>query len=296
MSRPRLTDPESSYYPPRARWHAFIFVLGDRLRHRMAVDDMSLPYGVKISEIVSSFFVPGLGVWLRGPKYWGVTALAYCWILAMIFVVWLGYPAANWAFGMLISAHVTGFVYYCSPLLNTESFAYRIRFTFLTMLALSLLLYWPARTLILGHWVTPLRLHGRVMVVGLRAEPKSIQRGDWVAYTLPDTEQGPHGDVVVVHHGVGLGPVLAVAGDQIRFDTNSFSVNGVSQTNLWRMPTHGGLTVPDNCWFIWPDLGITEHGRVRQTSIDSALLQMASVDKTQFYGRPPRHWFWRKQF
>jgi hypothetical protein len=296
MAQRNFNSLESSYYPPRARWYAFVFVLGDMLRHRMAIDDLSLPYGVKISEAVASFFVPGLGVWLRGPKYWGVAVLVWCGVLALIFAVWLGYPAANLAFGMLISAHVTGFVYYCTPVLSNEPFAYRIRFTILVMLALSLLLYWPARALILARWVTPLRLPGRVMVVRIGTEPGLVQRGDWIAYTLPYSAEGPHGDVVVVHHGVGLGPVLAVAGDKIQFDTNSFSVNGISRTNLWRMPASGELTVPDNCWFIWPDLDITGHGNVRETSIDSAILQMASVDKTQFYGRPPRHWFLRKQF
>ena len=296
MGQPYIPESESSYYPLRARWYAFIFVLGDMLRHRMAMDKLSLPSGVKISELVVGFLVPGVAVWLRGPRYWGLVAMAACTLLGMVFVVGLGHSAANLAFGMLISLHVTGFVFYCQPLLNDEPFWGRLRFTFLAMLAVAALLYWPTRSYVLGRWLTPLRLHGQVMVVQRQFEPRKIQRGDWVAYTLERQQEGPHGNVVVLNAGMGLGPVLAVPGDQVQFGTNGYSVNGLLQTNLWRMPTAGGFTVSEKNWFIWPDLGISGYGHVQEASIDSVILDMASVNFTNFYGKPFHRWFGRKQF
>lgn len=297
MARPHIPEETSAYYPPRARWYSVFFYLGNALRRRMALDRLTLPREMKIGELVAGFFVPGLAVWLRGPRLWGRRALAGSVALILVFIVWLGYPAANLAFGLLISLHSTGFVYYCHPLMAGEPFHRRLAFTFLMLLAIGLLLYMPARSFIQGHWLTPLRLNGQVVVVQRIFQARHIQRGDWVAYALPEDEQGEahNGGAVWVRAGMGLGPVLAAAGDQVNFSTNSFSVNGILHTNLPHMPGSGQLTMSENDWFIWPNLDISGHGNVSEASISSTMLDMASVKETQFFGKPFHRWFWRKQ-
>ena len=297
MARPHIQAEDSSYYPPRARWYSSFFYLGDSLRRRLALDRLTLPREMKVGELVAGFFVPGVAVWLRGPRLWGRAALGTCVALMIIFIVWLGYPVANLAFGLLISLHATGFVYYCNPLMARESFRYRLVFTFLVMLAVGLMLYLPARNYIQGHWVTPLRMNGRVIVVLRMLQINQIQRGDWVAYALSDQQEGEahNGGAVWVQAGAGLGPVLAVAGDRLQFSTNSFSVNGNLHTNLPLMPVTGGFIVPENHWFIWPNVDISGHGNVSGVSISSTMLNMASVNENQLLGRPLHRWFWRKQ-
>jgi hypothetical protein len=260
------------------------------------LDRLRLPEEVKISGLAAGFFVPGLAVWLRGPVLWGRTALAVSAALMLFFMVRLGYPAANLAFGLLLSLHVTGLVYYCQPLLAGERFRCRLGLTLLALLAVGLLLYLPAcNYLVNNHWLRPLRVNGRVIVVQRLAQPRSIQRGDWVAYALHAGQEGPHGDVVRVEAGMGLGRVLAVAGDRVQFDKNSFSVNGDSQASRPDMPEAGEFIVPENHWFIWPNLDISGHGTVRPESIKNAILELASVSETQYYGKPFQRWFGRKQ-
>ena len=103
------------------------------------------------------------------------------------------------------------------------------------------------------------------------------------------------GGAVRVRAGFGCGPVLAVAGDQVVISSNTFSVNGISHPSLPHMPGAGSLTVPENHWFIWPNLDISGHGNVSEASISSTMLDMASVNATQFFGKPLHRWFWRKQ-
>ena len=58
---------------------------------------------------------------------------------------------------------------------------------------------------------------------------------------------------------------------------------------------YGGMFVPENHWFIWPNLAITGNLNVGEASISSVMLQMASVPETQFVGKPFKRWFWREQ-
>jgi hypothetical protein len=297
MARPHIQEEDSSYYPPRARWYSVFFYLGNALRRRLALDRINLPREMKFGELVAGFFVPGLAVWLRGPRLWGQAALAGSAALALIFIVGLGYPAANFAFGLLISLHATGLVYYCNPLLAGEPFRSRLAFTFLTLLAIGLLLYMPARGFVQAHWLTPLRLNGQVIVVQRNFPARHVRRGDWVAYALDENGVGDnyHGGWVELRNGLGLGPVLALAGDRVIFSNECFSVNGILHRNLPHMPVAGNLTVPENHWFIWPNLGISGHGDVGEARISSAMMGLSDVDEADFFGKPFHRWFWREQ-
>lgn len=285
------------YYPPRARWYSVAFYFGTAIRRRLALDRLVMPRAMKIGELAMGFLVPGLAVYFRGPKLWGRVALWSCFGLFLTYVVWLGYAVANIAFGLLISIHCTGLVYYCGPLMAKEPFRSRIAFTLLVLMAMMLLLYWPARNLIQQHFLMPLRMNGHVIVVRHIFHPNHIQRGDWVAYAFDQNGVGDnyHGGTVWLRDGISLGPVLALPGDTVTFSTNSFSVNGILHTNLPHMPTTGGITVAENHWFIWPNLDISGHGNVGEARITSALLGLSNVPESNFFGKPLNRWLWRKQ-
>jgi hypothetical protein len=62
------------------------------------------------------------------------------------------------------------------------------------------------------------------------------------------------------------------------------------------MPVSGNTVVPENNWFIWPDLAITGgHGNVPESTISQTMLQMANVPQSQFVGKPFKRWFGRRQ-
>ncbi|HEY1718684.1 MAG TPA: hypothetical protein VGH42_10400 [Verrucomicrobiae bacterium] len=288
-SSEKMTSP---YYPRRARWYARIFYLGSAVRHGLALDRIRLPNEITVGGLVGGVLVPGLAVYLRGPRLYGKAALAACALLFLCFIVWLGYPVGNYAFGLLLSIHVTGLVYYCSPWLNHEPFQSRILFTIGAMLVLGLFLYTPLRT----HWLLPLRVNGHAVIVEKFVPAHDIKRGDRVAYRLSGYYFSNHrGNGVLNRTSLGLGPVLAMAGDRVEFSTNSFTVNGVPQPLLPHMPTSGNWLVPENHWFIWPNIAISGNWNVGEADISSAMLQMANVPEKQFVGKPFKHWFWRQQ-
>jgi hypothetical protein len=295
----RLNIPEeaSPYYPPRARWYSRPFSFGSAIRRRLALDRIRLPREMALVGLVASFLVPGLAVYIRGPRPWGRAALAGCGLLLLLFIVWFGYPAGNLAFGLLLSIHITGFVYYCSPLLSEASFQSRLLFTLLTMMVLGLLIYLPIRNVILQHWLIPLRVRDNVVIVHRLGSPHDIKRGDWVMFSQKGGETGEahNGGAIWVRAGFGWGPVLAVAGDRVEFSTNAFRVNGEARPLLPHMPNSGMLTVPEKHWFIWPELDIYEHGNVNEANISATMLQMATVSQTQFIGKPFKRWLWRRQ-
>ncbi len=220
--------------------------------------------------------------------------MAVCAALFLCFIIWLGYPFGNFAFGLLLSVHASGFIYYCSPYLLGKPFSERIIFTVLALLGIGLMLYMPARHVLQNHWLMPLRANGNVFVVQRIFPAQSVKRGDWVAYKLEGHIFTNHGfEGHYGRNGAGFGPVLAMAGDTVTFSTNAFFVNEVSQPLLPYMPTSGTLTVAENQWFIWPSYSIS--GRGDGNRIADLMMSAAMVSKDQFIGKPFNRWFWRKQ-
>jgi hypothetical protein len=286
----------SPYYPPRARWYSPLFTFGGSLRRHLALDRIHLPTGVTFRGLAGSFLVPGLGIYLRGPRLWGKVAFVACGLLFSAFIIGLGHPFGNVAFGLMLSIHATGFVYYCSPLLTNMEFASRLLFTILVLVTLGGVVYAPMRSTIQGHWLMPLRINNRVFVVEKQASVHTVARGDWIAYHLSGYVISVHGYRNAVDHaGLGFGPVLAMAGDRVEFLTNAFTVNGVAHPRRPHMPAAGNFIVPENHWFIWPDLAISGHGNVGEADISAAMLERADVPENQFVGKPFKRWFWRRQ-
>jgi hypothetical protein len=297
VARKFTAEETSTFYPPRARWYSPFFYLGHTVRRRLALDRLKLPREMKIGPLAAGFLVPGLAVHFRDRRLWGPLAMSACAALLLLYVLFLGYSAANIAFGLLMSIHATGFIYYCNPLMASERFPARLGFTGLVLLSMILLLYWPARNFFQDRWLMPLRLNGHAIIVQRSFQPQRIQRDEWVAYTFDANRTGNdyHGGVVVLRNGITLGQVLAVPGDAVTFSTNGFSVNGVLHTNLPHMPMTGGMIVPEKHWFIWPNLGISGYGDVGEARVSSAVMGLAQVAQEDFFGKPMHRWFWRKQ-
>jgi hypothetical protein len=248
--------------------------------------------------MVGALLVPGLGFYLSGKKRRGFAALVAAVVLLLLFFVCMGYLMGNLAFGWLLSLHATAFIYYCGPYLVEESLQTRLGFTLIVLVSLGLCIYWPARNFIQSHCFMPLRVNGHVVVVGRNYSTHGIHRGDWVGYNLEGNTRGmAHGGEgqINVYSGMGLGPVLAVPGDQVEFSTNAFTINGVSHPHLPQMPVSGSFVVPDDHFFIWSRFEINSHGNVNPALISATMLDMSIVDEKQVVGRPFKRWFGRKQ-
>src|ERR1019366_1856370 len=123
-------------------------------------------------------------------RLWGKAALVSCGLLFLLFIAWFDHPAGNFAFGLLLSIHISGFVYYCSPLLLDAPFRSRLLFTLLALMGIGLLIYLPIRNVILQHWLVPLRVRGNVGIVHRLGVPYDIKRGDWVMYSQNSKQTG----------------------------------------------------------------------------------------------------------
>jgi hypothetical protein len=287
---------QPSFYPPRAKWYSRIFYLGAATRHGLALDRIFLPKDITFPGLIAALLVPGLAVYLRGPRFWGKLVMSACALLFLCFMVGLGYPIGNFAFGLIISIHVSGFTYYCTPFLQEKTALFRIGFTVLVLVGLSLLIYMPLRNFIQAHYLAPMRVGNHVVVVAHFAAADEIHRGDSVAYTVSGYYFSNHGNEGIAGEaGLGLGKVLAVAGDRVEFSRQEVSINGVRQPALLHMPVSGSLVVPENHWFIWPTLAITGNWAVGEDRLSQAMLGLAQVSETRYVGKPLKQWFWRTQ-
>ena len=286
-----MSKATSPYYPPRAKWYSPLRYHFSGMRRRLWLDRFRLPKGMSVIGMAGTLLVPGLGVYLRS-RFWGKPTMIACAALLLIFFAVLGHPLANIAFGLLLSIHVSGITYYGSPWLNSESLGTRILVALLLTFCLSSAIYFPLRNTVQEHWFAPLRTRNGVIVVHKFAHPGIVTRGEMVAYNLAAFDEGN----VNAHGGLTFGMVLGVGGDKIEFNKATFAVNGIARARLPHMPDSGEVVVPENEWFIWPDLAITGgHGNVPEATISSTMLQMAIVPQTEFAGKPFARWFGRRQ-
>jgi hypothetical protein len=247
----------------------------------------------------ASFLVPSLGIYFRGQKIGGLAALTGWGLLLLLFLAGFGSSIGDFAFGLSLAVHASGFTYYCNPLLRQAEFRTRAGFVLLALLALGMLFYLPARHAVLQRWLMPLHLNGRVFVVQRHYPAVAIRRGDWIAYKLGNGSSswdrgGGHG-TIYMRSGMGLGPVLAMAGDRVVFSTNAFTVNGVARPLRPHMPQSGEVTLREKQWFVWPELGISGYGNTPEDTISATMLPLALVSENDFVGKPFQRWLWRQQ-
>jgi len=212
-------------------------------------------------------------------------------LMAVLFVVGLGHPVGNLAFGLLLSTHVSGLVYVLEPWLAGSRFRVRLMFSGVVLFLLGALVYLPLRNLIQDELLMPMQARGRVVVVHRATNLAALPRGAWIAYTT----DGSRAPGVYIQDGFGLGPILALPGDRVRFTQSAFEVNGVPQPLQDYMPKAGEWVVPEKHWFVWPEVAISGHGNTPASAITSTLLRMGTITENRFVGRPFKRWFGRRQ-
>jgi hypothetical protein len=252
---------DSPYYPRRARWYGRIFSFGGAIRHGLALDRIYLPSEMAVGELIGSFLIPGLAFYLRGPRLYGKITMTACALLFLCFIIWLGYSLGNCAFGLMLSIHASGFVYYCGPYLLGRPFSHRIIFTLLVLTGIGLGFYLPIQHVIQNHWLMPLRNGNQVIVVSVQGEPASLKHGDWAAFATDG--------------GILFGPIVGLGGEQV-----------------------DSLKVPDNHWLIRAQFTrrYYHEGLFPFVSVNSDIVEkLTIVSREEFAGKPFKRWFWRKQ-
>jgi hypothetical protein len=295
MAQARLTDENTSYYPRRARWYTRILSAAARpVRRRV----LWRPSGqLSFRHVVPSIALPGFSFLALGRPLLGWSCLTLWLLAAVFFLVALGFPAGSLAFGLMISLHATSVVFLEGVWLREARFRTRLAVAFLTLLAVWGLIYQPAVNYSQRHWLMPLRLGNRVLIVRCGVPPQSIHRGDWLAYQIAgDLWAGGHEDATYLRSGLGVDRVLALPRDRVRFTRQTVFVNDQAFPHAPHMPEDGELVIPEKVWFIWPSLDITGHGRVVETQVSATMQRVAMVTQKQIIGRPFKHWFGRRQW
>jgi hypothetical protein len=298
VAQASFKDEASSYYPPRARWYRRIFSNAWRpVRRYIHLEKFLPPGNLSPVSLVLSLALPGYSFFVLRRRLLGWLVLAGYLIAALVFLGALGFPAASICYGLLISIHATSIVFLEGVWLKEAKFSVRLAAALCTLFAVWGLIYAPLVGFAEHHWLLPLQMGNRVLIVQRGVAPKSIKRGDWLAYEISgDRSMGDREDRVYLGSGLGVDPVLALPGDRLRFTPQAVFVNGQAFPLAPHMPVQGEFVVPEKVWFIWPSLGISGGGRVTEGSISATMQQTAMVTQKQIIGRPFKRWFGRHQW
>jgi hypothetical protein len=293
-----VRDESSRYYPPRARWYSrVLFSFWRPLRRYIHLEKFLPPGTLSLASLLLSLAVPGYAFFVLRRRLLGWLVLAAYLIAALVFVVALGFPAASVCYGLLISIHATSIVFLEGVWLKEAGVGTRLGAALCTLFAVWGLFYAPLVGFAERHWFMPLRLGNRVLIVHAGVAPKSIKRGDLLAYEVSgDRFAGDREENVYQGSGMGLDPVLALPGDRVQFTRNAFFVNDREFPRAPHMPVEGEWVMPEKVWFIWPSLGIEVHGRVAEGTISARMQRTAMVTQKQIVGRPFKRWFGRHQW
>jgi hypothetical protein len=245
--------------------------------------------------LVLALAVPGFAFLSSGRRALGVSVLlAYAFCLVS-YLAALGYAVGNIAWGLAISLHAMSVIYLEGHWLGQARFRIRLGLAFCTLLAFWGLLYAPLLGYAERHWLLPLRLADRVIIVNLASRTTDLKRGDLVAYRIEsESHGGNHEGAVYLQAGFGIERILGLPGDHVRFTKDSVLISGQVFPRAPHMPAEGEWVVPEKTWFIWPKFGISGHG-VPETAVSAAMQRAALVSEPQLVGKPFKHWFGRRQ-
>ena len=250
--------------------------------------------GLPFLRCLAALLLPGYalsGTWCsRIRRGWWIAYLT-CFAIAL---VGLGHATANVAFGLMVGLHASAALALLARS-GLRPTGWRAPWMTLGVLvAVILSVYWPLSSLVAGRVLMPLRSVKGVVVVNCAVRSVSVQRGETIAYRIPETSGIWTHEGVYLRAGFGLGPVLAVAGDRVEFGPEHLWVNGAALPRLGNMPTAGELRVKPGHWFIWPS--VDRQGRdVGGDAIPATLMRVASVPQSDLIGRPFNRWFGRQQ-
>lgn len=281
---------QSVYYPPRAGRLRVPRRVVQVMRAVRWLERVRLPPVHSVRRTLAAALVPGLAFHYSGPRIVARIIWLALPLLVLAFLAGLGTFVAEIAFTLIISAHVTSVSHLLRPLMSQNRIWLQLVFGVVLFVGASVLVYIPARTWFHNRVAMPLTVHGQVIVINPRADASSVERGDVIAYRIGDWTYRN----IVVREGLGLEPVLAVPGDRLVFGDGTVQVNGSCHALPESSSAWQPLDVQQFCWFIWPELDISNRG-VNLRDVQQALLGLAQVDQERFVGRPYRRWFFRLQ-
>jgi hypothetical protein len=281
----------SSYYPPRAGWGRHFNHLGYAVRRRIHWEQLGLKLSTSPTHFALGLAVPGFSFLDAGWKTLG-KATMLAWVMAaLVFLLWLGYGVSTFAFGLMMSMHVSSILYLhnrCSPGMRIVR---RLVFSLSWLFVVGQLVYASALRLCHNCLFVPLRVGEKVYVINRWRNPQSFRRGDFVAC---HAEASAFGNVRI-RGGYILDKILAGPRDHLEFTQGGYAVNGVQSRSLAFMPASGTTVLPPRTWFIWPSLETVVNVNADPNVVSAAVLQMAMVRREQVIGKPFKWWFWRKQ-
>jgi len=288
---PQMTPAcRSSYYPPRAGRARMARRIFSAWRFSTYVDRIHMPRLQASGRTLAAMAVPGLAFYFKGPRIFAKLIWLAFPVLFLVFLAGLGTVVAEVAFGLMIGTHVLSVSHVLRPVMIRCRLPFQMVFGVVLFAAISVLLYNPVRGLFDNHVAMPLEIHGRTLVMNPRASPLGIQRGDRIVYRIPASG----GNGVVVQPGLGFRAIWGMPGERVVFDSDAVSIDGRRYPLRGSQPGWGDLVVPDDCWFIWPELSIRNHGR-GESEVSTALRRLAVVPQSRFVGRPYAWWFFRAQ-
>jgi hypothetical protein len=260
----------------------------------MRIEGLHYHGPLPLPQLLLCLVIPGLSLLLLGRRTLGLAFVAVYFAGAAAFVAGLGFVAGDIGYGIVISIHATSICFLEAHWLKDSSFNTRLALAFCTLVAVWGLIYAPLVHLVESRWIVPMRFGNHVMIVQRGVNVRSLKRGDWVAFKLASNRFGDHEDRVVVDGGMVLDRVVALPGDHVEFATNAVIVNGVAVPAQRLMPENGELVLPENVWFIWPNLDIYRHGAAA-FNITATLQDAAMVKEKQIVGRAFKSWCGRSQ-
>ena len=285
-----MKRPNMPYYPPRAGPLSRLWYGWNRLIHACGLGRFRAPELLGRKGGLLSILCPGyIFIRLGFQKAGSAIFLGYL-LSAAIFFVAMGHPLAGYAFGLMISVHATSILQLITFWAGQINLFMRIGIALILLLVLAIVIYRPVSDLITDYVATPLRTDEGIVVVNPRFSADDFGRGDVIAYRI-DPVNGPG---YRIRGGAGIAPVLAIAGDKVRFLPDRYEVNGVSREPLPGMPESSEVEITPGHWLIWPELEIASQGG-NNMDMSSVILLTAIVSHEQLIGRVYRHWFGRDQ-
>ena len=246
-----MSAASNPYYPPRARWYNCCFTLRGHLQralHLRAIKAATTapPQQISALQFWLSMALPCFAFHVCKQPVLGRILFAIYGMAFFVFVVWMGYPIATLALGLMILIHTMGSIRLIGKLLSGSGFA-KVCFTFVFSFMGALFLYYMLQMFVERHIVLPLQTGNKVVVVRSYLEADSVKCGDVIAYRLNVQRINRR---EVVRSGYMLDRVLAMEGEKIRFSAENFEVKGLVHPRSAHMPTAGEWIVPRNHWFV----------------------------------------------
>jgi len=285
-----IPSSRSAYYPPRAGRLRAPRRMVQAARAVRCLERIHLPSVHGLRRTLAAALIPGLAFHYSGPRLVAKIIWFALPLLVLAFLAGLGTFASEVAFTLIISAHVTSVSHLLRPLMIRNRLWLQLVFGVVLFVGASVLFYIPAREWFHNHVAMPLSVRGQTLVINPRADPASINRGDWVAYRIDDWTWNN----IRVREGMGAGPALGLPGDRLVFGNGMVQVNGSVHPLPGSSRELEPLDVPEFCWFIWPELDIANPG-IAFRDVQQVIRGLALVDRERYVGRPYRWWFFRAQ-